>query len=1658
MRVFEDLNGNRVADGGEPQTFAEVAIQGPPEGALYGALDLRESAALDRLYTSQTQALVLTTGLGPEDLHSGGLMSLSDRPIAGRGYFVPNRVPLSDLETSASLGLWGVPALGSGASLARTTETAAQGQWALTVSGAAEDAIVTQDDDTTATGHTGLIAIESGTLYTFSFQHRAATAGDGVRLTLLERDATGALVRRTTDFHTHQSPGQWTRSEFTFRTAGQSETLGIEFKLSGDGTPQVWLDALQLERGSAATSWKAGPGDAGTCQPVNLLANPSLTLDDGTTWSLWFPGLTGAMDTTPVNGQPGGWALTTGRTPAITTVTLPAMLAERGLTQMLELSGSGTFELEQALIEAPAEMALHLSVYASGDGELELAIDSYDAAQQLIATDASTFTLTGSIARYGAALEMAEGASSIAARIGGNGSAAAQLAAAQCVPGSVMTSWVGWVPYAESVEGWRLDADPAEGEKRVEVQLMDSTGRLSRRPARRLTLDTAGNGGLLEGLGGGTYEATAETGASVRTISARSLFDGNAATWPATGAVDRLTVSWTLVARPEADSLVLTFAEAPVSTTTAMLRGGFEPGEWLTTETLALTALNPVDGTLRFESLDWQYRVYELTIASSQTQTVKLNEVDLRGRVRPIRDNMIYDITAPDGAIIAPLTAATVGGASVDIAVATNDPLSGPRNARYRWTQAGGASEWVELEAGDGVGVWRASADISELEDGPTTLTVIAWDRAGNAGEPMRRALTIDRTAPVLSAPEFQNLTTGNAIWAKAGDHLRLSATVDDTTLSTGLLTADLTALGGASTVPASELLPPAGGEMVALWDLGLLSSSVSQGLASVQIDATDDLGNQATPVVAQITVDLTAPTLQVATPDHDPVTTESLTIMGTSDDSGSGVMALVGYELRGTEWSPAEYRSGQAAAVNGAFDEAIEAFTIELSELPDQQYTLNMWAIDAAGNVRTTMTLLTFTVDAQAASIDAALTNLTLESSEWLRDGQFLVLSADIEDVQIGTLSADLSPIGGGAAVSPAMYAAGQAWWYVPQANCAPADGLLTVQVDALDTTGRAAMGQASIQADNTTPTLTVTGIDAGVLVSSSLGFATSTTLTLEGVATDATPGEVWHVRHRLDGNSWTTSPLAGDPATTVGFQVPLSDLDEGTHLVELDGWDRAGNGGAAPYTTFTLIVDPTGPRLDRVDLYNETSQGREFVRDGDTLRLKAWLDAAAVNSSDTVTADLSALGGAMTVTPTTRTETVALWPISAVDTAPENGELTVVVTVVDGKGLSDSMATTITADNLAPASTIELAGANPTTNTLIQVTGEATDIEPGRVRRVEVRVVGDGGQTVSEWMAASSRDSVIDGGGFDSATEIYDFEIHRPAGDYVLQSRAIDRAGNVEPTTYPQVSVTVSTDTLTQIREAGMYNDLLNQLPPADRIYFRNGQPLTLWADTWDVLPTSTTLHADLSTFGAGSDLAPDETGIGNRRFLWRTTAALPTPVTAEVLGWVWTDAHTSSPTQVQMFADHTSPTLTLVTDQPTTFSSGMRIAGVAVDVGSRVREVQWRYDKTGETSHTWKIAFTDQNDDRTSRTFEIIGDPVTTGPVTVWIEAFDMAGNSDLTSTTIYIESATGDNQVGAGSGSGFTDNLWRALRDQRAPGVDRDGGQCPPRPNHGCMAPT
>ena len=141
-------------------------------------------------------------------------------------------------------------------------------------------------------------------------------------------------------------------------------------------------------------------------------------------------------------------------------------------------------------------------------------------------------------------------------------------------------------------------------------------------------------------------------------------------------------------------------------------------------------------------------------------------------------------------------------------------------------------------------------------------------------------------------------------------------------------------------------------------------------GEGSHTVIATDKAGNSTT---LSFTIDTTAPTVTGVNVDHNPTNQSQLSVSGTVTDANLQDYTMSVFQAdQVTPVSPALDRGGNVNVENGVLG------TFDISQLPDGQYWVRVWARDMAGNETGTASPIfaSFVIDRTAPKV--AITNFT--------------------------------------------------------------------------------------------------------------------------------------------------------------------------------------------------------------------------------------------------------------------------------------------------------------------------------------------------------------------------------------------------------------------------------------------------------------------------------------------------------------------------------------------------------------------------------------------------------------------------------------------------------------------------------------------------------
>jgi len=361
------------------------------------------------------------------------------------------------------------------------------------------------------------------------------------------------------------------------------------------------------------------------------------------------------------------------------------------------------------------------------------------------------------------------------------------------------------------------------------------------------------------------------------------------------------------------------------------------------------------------------------------------------------------------------------------------------------------------------------TVDVSPTADGAVTLQVpatSAQDAAGNDNTVSNTAsVTYDTTAPTVDSITRADTDPTNAT--------SVDFTVTFSENVTGVDTTDFMIdaigiwVGGAT---GASITSVSGST-----DTYTVTVDTGSGDGTLSIDLADDdtiidgasnplggtgAGNGDYTTGEAYTIDKTAPTVSSITrADTDPTNATSVdfTVMFSENVTGVDTTDFA-IDASGVTGASITLASGSADTYTVTVDTGSGDGTLSI-DLADDDTIIdgasNPLGGTGAGNGDYT-TGESYTIDKTAPTISNVLiTNTTITSTTYVKDGDTVEVTATVSDANLGDgdtsyITADLGDLGEGATANPDSYTGGTATWTLIGVTCTPADGTVTVTVDA--------------------------------------------------------------------------------------------------------------------------------------------------------------------------------------------------------------------------------------------------------------------------------------------------------------------------------------------------------------------------------------------------------------------------------------------------------------------------------------------------------------------------------------------------------------------------------------------------------------------------------
>lgn len=737
----------------------------------------------------------------------------------------------------------------------------------------------------------------------------------------------------------------------------------------------------------------------------------------------------------------------------------------------------------------------------------------------------------------------------------------------------------------------------------------------------------------------------------------------------------------------------------------------------------------PVTGTT-----SWTYS-WDTTTVPDGDYNLKLRVTDVAGNVHTTSHSVVVDNTGPTTTITEPDQNEFVSGQYTITGTADDADGSGVASVDISFD---GGTTWLPA---DGSETWSYEWDTTAFPDGPITILARSVDALGNIGVPDSVSTHIDNTAPsvVITNPGDNELIIGDP---------PIDGGADDGDLGSGVCEVELSFDGGATWVSAIAVTLD-WSEWTFDWD----TSTLSDGLVTIMARAVDCAGNSSDTIEVPIYIDNTPPPVDIVTPTENEFVSGTEPITGTAGDDNPNGHPVAYVEISfdgGTTWIIADGKENWS-------------YNWDTTPFPDGPITIVARATDEAG--------LTGPTDSVTVMVDNTGPTVTIETPD---DQQIVGGDTPVEggaddgDNGSGVCAVELSFDGGTTWVNATAIDPDWSSWTYNWDTGTASNGVITVLARAVDCEGNVGDSvPVEVIVDNQAPTITIIDpIDNQVL--------TGETYPIEGTATDGAGGSgICGIEISFDeGATWL--PVTDFSEIEIEPGVPGV-----TWTIEWDFTDQPGG----PVTIMARAIDCTGLESDpdNVAVYIDNVPP--------AVSILAPAESAVVRQTVEVSGtagDPNGLGNPVALVElsfdngqswiaATGTES---WSYQWDTTLFNDGNLSIQARATDTAGLVSEIDTqTVLIDNTPPVPVIATPADGITLGGIINLGGSADDGLIGSgVALVELSF--DNGVT---WVPATGTTSWSISW---DTTQI-------PDGDYPVQARATDVAGNVGDTVTVNIQV---------------------------------------------------------------------------------------------------------------------------------------------------------------------------------------------------------------------------------------------------------------------------
>jgi hypothetical protein len=534
---------------------------------------------------------------------------------------------------------------------------------------------------------------------------------------------------------------------------------------------------------------------------------------------------------------------------------------------------------------------------------------------------------------------------------------------------------------------------------------------------------------------------------------------------------------------------------------------------------------NPASSGVKLGDLPNGYGVQTLTVDTTNktnfpndgSYSLFAKVQDKAGVTASASTVVIVDNTPPNCSWINPIADKALKG-SIAVTVSASDGLSGVRAVSFVDPVDTHQSPFVPISATQN---WLYSAYDTREKEGSTQLQAVVYDVAGNVNTCDQSVFT-DNVAPTGAIAFDPEAVAYNALSLMRGMNTVSATGADAGGIASTVLSLDGAPVASASAASASSPLS---------------TSGYADGAHALSAIFTDKLGNTGT-ATRQITIDNTAPAVNIVSPANGAVVTTSLTSISAAVVEANGVVE-------------------RKVLIDGAavpFSENNNAWTLSSPVLSVGLHTLTVTAKDTVGNVgQDTRSFVIAAADNNPGQPGGVLTvtPVGLSNGSVLTGNSVNTLTMLVGG---GTGSATVTAqIDGGATIN-ARAGAGNTFAFDVNTT-GMTNGSHTIAFNVTDGAGVTAAATITVVVDNVAPAVTFGSPADG-------GGAVSGTVSVQASATDTGTSGIGSISIYVDGQFVDTTSNGSNSSTLgIGYLLDTTTLSNGNHSVEIRTTDHAGN-----------------------------------------------------------------------------------------------------------------------------------------------------------------------------------------------------------------------------------------------------------------------------------------------------------------------------------------------------------------------------------------------------------------------------------------------------------------------------------------------------------------